>query len=245
MSTFSERKIKAAEKDLMQQMNDTELDELINSLKKRPRKNETCGLLKLPAELLNMIYEDIAADSHSKVVTPDLKDAEGKKVRPGLLGTCRQFYQEMSGVFYSAKYMRAEIFDPTGNSFAIHESRLLHAIVQGLYGCRLLGRCHYYQDTDPIEEFRRSYSRHKKSPASDFANTWFGCLTFQPSGKQEARWLQITMHVFNTDSDFYRQTVQWGSGVYIRLQGFTLLVGLSKEVRVISDVVGPREIQQV
>ncbi|EGP83821.1 uncharacterized protein MYCGRDRAFT_96183 [Zymoseptoria tritici IPO323] len=231
---FSQRKVSAARDDLMLQMNDPELDELIKELQNRQRKNraigtsnQNCGLLKLPAEILNYIYEDVAADAYGKAVTPHLTDEQGKKVRPSLLGTCYQIYQEFSGVMWSPKYMRAKMFGGQGQSLVVTEPRLLHAIVNELLSSLMFDtrRTH---TTNPTEHCQEDVDRH----LYQHANAWIGYITSQCPGAFEY-WSKFQIHVANTESDLGKLSMKHRPGDFIRIQGLTFLIKDKDKRRVI------------
>jgi hypothetical protein len=235
MAIFSKRKVQAAKDHLMQNMTDTELDELQEYLRNRPRKvhsartsTQSCGFFKLPAELRNYIYNDVAADAHAQVTTSDLKDANGRKVRPGLLGTCYQIYQEFFGVFWSPKYIHCEIFGRWGDTVGIAAPTLLHAIMHELYGSRVT-TTHTNERLDAVEYCKnymhglRNYSLERgRGPESrhlDFIDVWVGFV--RPRGIGQTRqWTEVAVWLIHTDSPTYKSSCRYLR--YVELQGLTM-----------------------
>ncbi|SMR59080.1 unnamed protein product [Zymoseptoria tritici ST99CH_1A5] len=243
-TTFSQRKVQAVKDHVMLQLTDSETDDLIKTLQNRQRKdratgtsNQNCGLLLLPPEILNLIYEEVATDAHAKVTTHELKDAEGKKVRPGLLGTCYQIYKEFFSVFWSSSYIRCEFMTEPGVWMVIREPKLLHAIVHQLHRILVFDPC----SGDPAARAARIEARlDKKStvPAVgyDDSNNYFGTregfLTL-PCLDKIGKWCEVSLMVQNPDSDVYRTIYGSRSGSHVNLQGFTLQLLEDEKLRII------------
>ncbi|KAF2168303.1 hypothetical protein M409DRAFT_53582 [Zasmidium cellare ATCC 36951] len=124
MLTFSEHKVQRV-LDSLRDLNPTEFGDFQQVLQnyEPEKRNDECGFLKLPAEIRNRIYHYVAEDAHAAFVVPKnisatedtklaltLRDKDGKKVRPGLLGTCRQIFKEFHGIFYSADHIKAWVW---------------------------------------------------------------------------------------------------------------------------------------
>ncbi|EME48220.1 hypothetical protein DOTSEDRAFT_69985 [Dothistroma septosporum NZE10] len=152
MAIFSQRKVQRLKQMLMQKAADSELDEVCDFLNQRPKKTQAnCGLLKLPAELRNIIYEYVAEDAHAacqKPVDPDLlqgerwreavllcgrarqsRDFSGEKVCPGLLGVCHELFREFHSVFYSPRFIDARYHEAGTGWKHIKNPALLDAVV--------------------------------------------------------------------------------------------------------------------
>ncbi|SMQ54643.1 unnamed protein product [Zymoseptoria tritici ST99CH_3D7] len=230
---FSQRKVQAARDDLMRQMNDPELDELIKILQNRQRRNratgisnQTCGLLKLPAELLNTIYEDVAADAHEKVVDANLMDAAGKKVRPGLLGTCHQLYSEFFSVFWSSKYIRCEMFGNQGETVVVKEPHFLFGIPRGLYNVLYLGPRRVL-NVDPTRECQTEAFKREVPPVRAFTNNWVGF--WRPEHLNgSGMWSKFHVFVVDPESEVVARSLSVRPEDFVEFQGLILKYGKGK-----------------
>lgn len=144
MAIFSERKILHA-KSVLFNLNEGERREMQEHLKtENIPSNERRGLFKLPAEIRNRIYHYVAEDAHAAVIVPKkvssvdditralaLRESDGNKVRPGLLGTCRKIFIEFHSIFYSPRFVEARFWGNNANDDVVNHPAMLDALVNG------------------------------------------------------------------------------------------------------------------
>lgn len=200
MASFSERKMQRLKGVLdaaLLQCTESERAEMQAYMNKSARAAQTNSdslFLKLPAEIKNNIYEMVAADAHAKCVTTKLEDANGVKVRPGLLGVCKSIRDEFHSVFYSQQYITAGLFDTIvdgGATETAKDPKLLDAMVNRKYGCE---QWLAYPSVQRLEQFIEGMRQHTlwvylKSPDST-AREPFRLLHFTSRSADEVKGLE-------------------------------------------------------
>ncbi|UJO13108.1 uncharacterized protein CLAFUR5_03407 [Fulvia fulva] len=173
MATFSQRKVQRLKDLLMHEATDSELHDIRDFLNKRPKKIQTaCGLLKLPAELRYIIYEHVAEDAHAMCPKPihegsfqleqravaelaneramHLRDSFGGKVRPGLLGACKELFQEFHSIFYSSAHIDARLYYPGKGWRQVNAPAMLDYVVNDKHNVRLFSASTVYFGSDNL-----------------------------------------------------------------------------------------------
>ncbi|KAK4504794.1 hypothetical protein PRZ48_002756 [Zasmidium cellare] len=146
MSTYRERRMQHSKdvlKGLFKNLNPSELAEFRQHAQTYDPEegNGNASFLGLPAEIRNIIYHYVAADAHASAVAPTskelfnaakfvaIRDKDGRKLRPGLFGTCREVFREFHGIFYSPMYIKAKVHMKHEEWRKVTDSALLDAVV--------------------------------------------------------------------------------------------------------------------
>lgn len=173
MATFSQRRVERLKKLLITSATRSELAEIQTFLQHHdPKTSNGIGFLDLPPEIRNQIYHYVAKEAHaavSAVLTSPyryddekkacaMQDLKGAKIRPAILGTCRQMFMEFHSVFYSPYFIKARIWK---NDIAevVTSSALLDAIVNEKHGVARIYIC----DGVELEKLAAVYSTFKNT----------------------------------------------------------------------------------